>query len=138
MEKPADQSDLVTVVNAADVESPDRKVVRRRFIQKTLFPHKPHELKVEDSAKKEKKKKVEEVVDDEVECCGSQGRRSRKRGSNKREAKRVVDVEIVDELDDEEECCGSQGRSIKKGKKSKQNSTPKKRASKKVKIVIFK
>ncbi|KAJ8424660.1 hypothetical protein Cgig2_003094 [Carnegiea gigantea] len=132
MEKPADQTDPVAVVNAIEVESPDRKVVRRRFVQQTLFPLKPHEPKVENSAKKEKTKKVEEVVDDdEEECCGSQGRRSRKKGSNKKEAKRVVDVEIVDELDDEEEYCGSQGRSRKRGKKSKQNSTPQKRGYKK-------
>ena len=134
MEKPADQTDPVAVVNAIEVESPDRKVVRRRFVQQTLFPLKPHEPKVENSAKKEKKKKIEEVVDDdEEECCGSQGRGSRKKGSNKKEAKRVVDVEIVDELDDEEEYCGSQGRSRKRGKKSKQNFTPQKRGYKKVK-----
>lgn len=82
MEKPADQTDPVAVVNAVDLQSPDRKVVRRRFVQSTLFPLKPHDNKVGNCVKEEVKKVevMQEDDDDDEEYCGSQeGKRKRGR-----------------------------------------------------------
>ncbi|XP_074263579.1 uncharacterized protein LOC141586296 isoform X2 [Silene latifolia] len=107
MDKPADESINQATINnnGVDLRSPDQKVPRKRFIQSTLFPLKPHGNKSDNSVKNEVKK-VEEI--------------------------KVVDnVVNVDDDDDVVECCGSQGGKKKRGK-PKLNSTPQKRRSKKV------
>ncbi|KAK9743391.1 hypothetical protein RND81_03G236100 [Saponaria officinalis] len=104
MDKSADQpiNSTTNTNNGVDFRSPDQKVPRRRFVQSTLFPLKPHGDKTDNSSTKEAKD-VEEI--------------------------KVVDV---DDDDDVVECCGSQGSKKKRGRKPKQNSTPQKRRSKKV------
>ncbi|KNA24489.1 hypothetical protein SOVF_014870 isoform A [Spinacia oleracea] len=127
MENPPDQS---SPAKAVDLQSPDPKVVRRKFVQTTLFPLKPHNTKVEEIPDD----------DDEAEVGGSQGgkkKRGRKPKGNttpqKRGVKKVVDtkVEEIGDDDDVEEAGGSQGGKRKRGRNTKGNSTPSKRGSKK-------
>lgn len=147
MENSADLADQASEPNAVDLHSPDPKVVRRRFVQTTLFPLKPHDTKVEDCAQKEVKKVEETAADGEEaeEISGSQGgkrRRGRKPKGNttpqKRGSKKVIDAKVEeiddDDDDDEEEACGSQGRKRGRGKTVKGNTTPQKRGSKKAAV----
>ncbi|KAL2892923.1 ATPase family AAA domain-containing protein 5 [Bienertia sinuspersici] len=149
MEHQADQTNQPLSTNVVDLQSPDRKVTRRKFVQTTLFPIKPHGTKVEDSSQKDAEK--DDAADNNDDEFGGSQEGKRKRGRKpkgnttpqKRGAKKVNNVkledcvqnevkqveEIVDD-DDDAEVCGSQGKR-KRGRNLKGNSTPQKRGSKK-------
>ncbi|XP_021740360.1 uncharacterized protein LOC110706706 isoform X2 [Chenopodium quinoa] len=127
------QPDQPPISNVVDLQSPDPKLVRRKFVQTTLFPLKPHDTKVEEIAADD---------GDAAEVGSSQGgkrKRGRPKGSTtpqKRGSKKVNDtkVEVIADDDDEEEVCGSQGGKRKRGRNAKGNSTPSKRGSKKAAV----
>uniref|UniRef100_A0A803LV03 AAA+ ATPase domain-containing protein n=1 Tax=Chenopodium quinoa TaxID=63459 RepID=A0A803LV03_CHEQI len=133
MDNPPDQTDQPPISNVVDLQSPDPKLVRRKFVQTTLFPLKPHDTKVEEIAADD---------GDAAEVGGSQGgkrKRGRPKGSTtpqKRGSKKVNDtkVEVIADDDDEEEVCGSQGGKRKRARNTKGNSTPSKRVSKKAAV----
>ncbi|GAB4861357.1 hypothetical protein Ancab_036519 [Ancistrocladus abbreviatus] len=77
----AEQIQAVSMVNAGNLVAEDRKNVRRRLVQSTLFPHKAPENKIENCDNGEVKYGVdddEDDDDDDEEYRGSQSRRKRK------------------------------------------------------------
>ncbi|XP_021740361.1 uncharacterized protein LOC110706706 isoform X3 [Chenopodium quinoa] len=96
------QPDQPPISNVVDLQSPDPKLVRRKFVQTTLFPLKPHDTKVEEIAADD---------GDAAEVGSSQGgkrKRGRPKGSTtpqKRGSKKAAvngkDASVVD-LDDTE------------------------------------
>lgn len=63
-----------------DESTPERRSVRRRLVQSTLFQPKAQEIEFNGGDQKpDKEFEVEGDNEDDLECCGSQGKKTRKR-----------------------------------------------------------
>lgn len=75
MEKLAEEGGQVTVIGSNQME---RRSVRRRLVQSTLFPHRPPEVESTGDQKCDNCNEENRNSEDE-EYCGSQGKKTRRR-----------------------------------------------------------
>ncbi|XP_038717111.1 uncharacterized protein LOC120010394 isoform X2 [Tripterygium wilfordii] len=80
MEESADRGELPIMENArGELRQPERRNVRRRLVQSTLFPHKPQETEVIDDQKADKDCNADEEGGEDYDCTESQGKKKKKR-----------------------------------------------------------
>lgn len=78
MDCSAEQEKPVVEDNGGDLGSPELRTVRRRLIQKTLFPHRSQGAEEHIDGREEKDCGADEEEDQTEEYCGSQGKKKKR------------------------------------------------------------